>query len=65
MINPNDPLELASPEQVVDLLAPEDWGDEDFGPMVDTLDSIRDANEWWLVMTDYGLRCWVECAELY
>lgn len=62
-----DPLETAPPELVVDMLAPTDgtFGDADYAAFIDTLDSIRDANEWWLVLTDHGVAWWAESAEVY
>ena len=67
MIDRNDALDQCSPEQVVDLLMPigDGWGDAEFDAFVSTLDSIRDANEWWLCLTPHARRCWVELAEVY
>lgn len=67
MINWSDPLELAPPEIVVDLLAPRDgaFGDDDFAAFVSDLDNVREMNAWWLVLTSYGVQQFVESAEVY
>ena len=65
MYHHTDPLAGLPPECVVDALAPMDFTDADFGAFVSDLDSIRDLNEWWLVLTPHGLRVFVESAEVF
>ena len=60
-----DPLHNVPPEYVVDALAPMDWGDAERSAFISDLDNIRDINDWWLVLTEHGVRTFVESAEVF